>query len=911
MTQTQFPDGVSEPTATPGDSKDESGGTPPVNQLGPLMDEPSEEKVVKGLRKLWDQKEPDMAPRLARWKANARRRAGAIGVHVIKSDPDRNEWRVWAPPGSARVPPTFNQAARLCRRLKSNLIVDKPIPECTPGSASDNSDPDAAEFATRVLLDVGSGAKHNTIKLATRAIDKMMTYDSGFVREYVDPKGGGNRPKAIKASQAATNVSNAVWIDEPNQVPQPGPFITRYVKKAVLPPVDGPEEGLNDIPADAEPDSAAPVEPVVADGGLGPSAGVADPELTDDPTEAELEWLPALRGEVFTGKHLRFIPDTATDIDDAEGVIMSCYKSLGYIRELVPEKIDALTPDELWALVGQRPGTTKDLLPNHLRNDAAKPNLSEDKAAPPPDESQVLLTWLYMQQGPTYPKGCYILGAGEKTLLHRQTWMATINGVEEPLEIPIAQFGGFEEGEDDPYKLGLMHFLGPGNEIRGAALGGAIEHLDRFNRRKVFYSPDTLFQPKSATAAMGTYIATAQGSKPQTEDVPEYPAVGMDILDRASAEMSDESGLQPIAQGQTDPTVQSGLHAQRIIEQVSVGLADIKQSTEEGFIRLWRIQLQLLRAFFTVPQLLKFRGDDQEYKLEEWTAADLGDTRDVRILPGSFTMLAPSAKMAVAEYMMTLGLIDAPQLKYLAGGNIGGLLGIQDDPALLRVRRQLNRYLKGPPKLPPEALQPPAAVPDIAPAPGVPLPPTPEEMAYQPILADIFAPTPNDADPEIAKTRWREMSRTLCGTKHGKFPKAWKAGLEQEYELTRVAAGMGTVADAQQQAATAAASAATAPAPGAQAAPGAPSAPAAPVMGPDGQPVATPLSGDVVPLPTSSGLVPGAQPGVATPLAAGAPAIPPMQINITPPPYGRKKVGVVTRDPTTGSSTIEITEAAG
>jgi len=889
VTQTQFADGVSEETSTPTDTKDSgSTTTPAANQLGPLMDELDEEKVAKGLRKLWDSKDPDMAPRLARWKANGRRRAGAIGVHVIKSDPDKNEYRVWAPPGSARVPPTFNQAARLCRRLKSNLIVDKPIPECTPGSASDNSDPDAAEFATRVLLDVGSAAKHNTIKLATRAIDKMMTYDSGFVREFVDPKGGGNRPKAIKASMAATNVSNAAWIDEENQVPQPGPFVTRYVKAAA--PVEGGTPNLPDEPAQA-----------------------VDPELTDDPALAELEWLPALRGEVFTGKHLRFIPDTATDIDDAEGVIMSCYKSLDYVRELVPEKIDALSVDQLWELVGQRPGTTKDLLPSHMRNDAAKANVTEDKAAPPPGESQVLLTWLYMVQGPTYPKGCYIMSAGEKHLLHRQTWMAEINGVEEPLEIPIAQFGGFEEGEDDPYKLGLMHFLGPGNEIRGAALGGAIEHLDRFNRRKVFYSPDTLFQPKSATAPMGTNMPVAQGSKPATEDVPEYPAVGMDILDRASMEMSDESGLQPVAQGQTDPTVQSGLHAQRIIEQVSVGLADIKQSTEEGFIRLWRIQLQLLRAYFTVPQLVKFRGDDQEYKLQEWTAADLGDTRDVRILPGSFTMLAPSAKMAVAEYMLSIGLIDAPQLKYLAGGNIGGLLGVQDDPALLRIRRQLNRYLKGPPKLPPEATQAPAPVPDIAPAEGVPLPPTPEQLAYQPVLADIFTPMPNDADTEIAKTRYREISRTMCGTKHHKFPPAWRAGLDAEYAKAKFEAGMGTVADgiaAQQQAeATALQAEATKTAgAGAPAAPGAGTPAGAPVMGPDGQPLPTALSGDVLPLAAGSGLQSGA---ATSPLAAGAPGLPPMQINIQPPPFGRKKIGIISRDPETGSSTIEITEAAG
>lgn len=897
MGQSDFADGVSEETSTPREEKGGSAASAPGSGQGPLMDEQDDEKVVKGLRKIWESKDRDMAPREARWKANGKRRGGMIGVHVIKSDPDKNEYKVWVPPGSTRVPPTFNQAARLCRRLKSNLIVDKPIPECTPGSASDSSDPDAAEFATRVLLDVGSGAKHNTVKLATRAIDKMMTYDSGFVREYVDPRGGGNRPKAVKASKAATNVSNAAWINEAEHIPQPGPFVTRYVKKAT-PAVDPTAgvEGLVDAGTVAPPGLAGP-----------------DPELTDDPAEAELEWLPALRGEVFTGKHLRFIPDTASDIDDAEGVIMCCYKSLDYIRGLVPDVVAALSVEQLWELVGQRPGKTKDLLPAHVRDAQAKSNLSESKADPPPDESQVLLTWLYMTQGPTYPKGCYILGAGEKTLLHRQTWMATVNGMEEALELPIAQFGGFEEGEDDPYKLGFMHFLGPGNEIRGASIGGAIEHIDRFNRRKVFHTPDTLFQSKSATASMGTYVAVQAGSKPATEEVPEYPKVGMEIFDRATTEMSDESGLQPVAQGQTDPTVQSGLHAQRIIEQVSVGLSDIKQSTEEGFIRLWRIQLQLLRAFFTIPQLMKYRGDDQEYKLENWTGADLGDTKDVRILPGSFTMLAPSAKMAVAEYMMKLGMIDAPQLKYLAGGNIGGLLGVQDDPSLLRIRRQLTRYLKGPPKLPPEQLQPPAPVPDIAPAPGVPLPPTPGEAAYAPLLADIFAPLPNDADPEIAKTRWREISRTLCSTKHTKLPQPWRAGLEAEYELTRRAAGMGTVAEAQAaqaqaaQAQAQAEAAKNAPAPP-QAAPGAQQGAAAAPMGPDGQPLATPLGGEVMPTMPASGLIPA---GAAPSLGAGGAAIPPMQINIQPPPYGRKKLGIITRDPETGSSTIEITEAAG
>lgn len=764
---------------------------------GPIL-EKDELEVCKIIDTFWTELDSWAAPYIARWKANAMRRQGAIGVHVVKPDPNRNEYKVWAPPGASKVPPTFNQAARLCRRLVSNLFVDKPLPEATPGTATTTDDPDAAEFQTRLLQDITTTPDFDVPRIAARCVGKACTYDSGFALVYVDPKGGGRRPRSIMASKAATTVKDALYVDGDDETPQPGPYVQRYVM---------------------------PLEPPGVPG---------DELLTDDPAEADLEWLPGLRHQRLTGVNVRPISKDATDIETCPGIVIRVPVKLGDLKNQY-EELTEMTAEELWDLAGSRPGNVGAV----LRPDQQQlPKRTDEE--PPPDHTLIIVTSVYIRDGGDYPWGAYAVMLGTKKLVHRQEWAATVNGVKEALPIPLAQFKGFEEGEDDFYGVHLMHLLGPGNEIRAASLGGAIEHMDRFNRRKVFYSPQTLFQPKAAQAQTGTMVPIADGTQPKVEEMPEYPRVGMEIFDRATTENNDESGLAPIAQGQTDPSVQSGLHAQKIIEQVNVGLSDIKQSTEAGIQRLWTIAALLVRAFYTVPMQVQFRGDDQEYKQKEWSAADLANVKDVRIMKGSFTMLAPSAKIAVAEYMAKLGVIDQNRLQELAAGNIGGLMGLQDDPALVRIRRQLSRWYAGPPKAEDPSEEASGTVPtfpgnpanivseeglenqlEAPPAPGIaPLgappaldpavvgsiapvaPPAPDPV--QLALADIFKPSKNDEEPAIAKIRFRELSRAMCSTKYERQPDAWRAGFDAEYDRMRKAAGVGTAAEAAQQQAEAA-----------------------------------------------------------------------------------------------------------
>lgn len=750
--------------------------------IGPLL-EKGEQGVIKLVNGYWEDLEPAMAERIAHWKANRKRRQGVIGVHVVKPNPDKAEWKVWAPPGAAKVPPTFNQPARLSRRLVSNLFVDSPIPEATPGSASDNSDPDAAEFTTRILQDVCTSRHYNVPRIGEMCVSRAATYDSAFARVYVDPKGNGSRPKTIQASQQATTVEDALYQGGDGVTPQPTPYVTRYVTET--------------------------------------------DELTDDPASATLEWLPGIRHEILTGLNLRPIPASSTSIEDCSGVVIRTGVKLGKLRDQFPDELGELDAEELWELVKERPAKSDSSLEP---NDRQIPSNKGEEGDPPPDDTTVVVSSVYMRDQGEYPAGAYVVIAGTKRVLHRQPWEAEVNGVKEALPLPIAQFKGWDEGESDFYGYHLMHFLGPGNEVRAAALGGAIEHMDRFNRRKVFYTPQSLFQPKIGPAQQGVMVPVQQGTAPQVEDVPEYPRVGMELFDRATAELNDESGLQPIAQGMADPSVQSGLHAQKVIEQVNIGLGGIKRSTDDGIERLWTIAVAFLRAYYTISQQIRYRGDDQEYKQKEWSATDLGDTKDVRILKGSFTMLAPSAKLAVAEYMRKLNLIDDNQLRSMAAGNIGGLMGLQDDPALLRIRRQISMWEEGPPKsespaeFQPDAFPGQSSEPDPATLPQDPegvaqemagemsdpsvigsIPPAVADVAAQPApppdpvqlaVQNIFKPAPNDKEPAIAQIRFRELSRAMCGKKYERQPDPWRQGFDAIYEAARKAAGVGTAEEA-------------------------------------------------------------------------------------------------------------------
>lgn len=710
--------------------------------------------AAKRLFEMLEQQKPLLRFRQQMWRVNSLRRRGYTNV-MVRKDEDSDRWTAYAPPDATPSPIGMNKAGRLCERYTSTMFVDPPVPECTPASDSDE-DRDAAEFSTRLLTALGSEAHLNTPLKGQHAFDLASTYDSGFIRYWVDPAGNGYRKMEVMAHPSAPTLELAVT--GPDGVPYPAnELVTRYVM----------------------PDKRT---------------------LTDDKAQAGEQPLPKLRSEVISPLHVRMFPATARDIWEAQGVMFLALKRLGELKSTFPDAFATLDDDELKKLVSKPPEGAEQLLPAQARKrfmaDLQKNTVTDDSLV-------YTISYHHLPSGDDR-HGVYFCVAGDEDNaleLHRGEWWNAEAG--EPLDLPGSQVKQWD-CEDDPWGTGAMTKLGSGNEARAYLQGVMFEQIDRTVNRKVFFPITSTFQPKSAQAQLGTYIPINPGGKPEYEEVPDLPAAVEKMYEAITNEMDDEIGLQLPSQGINPPSVTSGRQAQQLIEQSNVGQSGPRNNMTRCFLRCWRLELQLARAFSTVPQMVSIVGDDGLYKERQWSGTDLGDTKDVQMAKGSFTMLSPTAKINVAKDAAQLQLIGPDDLERIIQGQVGGLIAMQDDPIRARIRRQLGAWMDGPPaELKAQQAAWAQAAADLqqqaqaAATMGVaaPAPPPSPHAQY---AARIFTPAPGDDEPDVAKRRHAEIRRAIASTKFARQDPQYQQPLVAEYQRMRQAAGIVTVAEQQQ-----------------------------------------------------------------------------------------------------------------
>jgi hypothetical protein len=424
---------------------------------------------------------------------------------------------------------------------------------------------------------------------------------------------------------------------------------------------------------------------------------------------------------------------------------------------------------------------------------------------------------VYYRQSKTYPDGAYVVTVGDKFVLYRDDWefdMPQTGGKKMPevRDIPLAQMRWLDDHVDnDPYGLGPLETLGPMDEIRASIVGSMLEYWERFNRPREFVPfGSTLTAEYLAGMRDGKPVQyNAEAGTPVFEAIPPYPPIGEAMLQFITGEMNTAVGLEQAAQGVSTPEVKSGLHARTIIEQALVALSGTKRGSDKCGVRLCRLVLQAMRADYSVPQRMQYVGEDGAYKEREWTGADLGSTKDVQIARGTSTMMAMSAKAQLAREELQIALNAGDRQAYqryqrVMAGNVSTTLGLQDDPATMRVKRQIMQWEQGPgPDLVMQSQQrevmlsqqPPAQV-DPQTGQPVPIQAPPDPMAQA--AASIFAPRPTDEEQAVALVRHQELARAIEGTKFESMPPAWQAGLVQAYDQARKAAGLMTLTEQSQ-----------------------------------------------------------------------------------------------------------------
>lgn len=715
-----------------------TGGRAEQGIAGPNLLEMEESAAVKRLMEDWDQSHRYIKNDIEMWKINVRRSEGYTGVRLNKV---QDEARAYVPWTATPNLTAMNQAARLKRRVRALLFADPPRLEGTPGGDEDE-DRDASDLATHALDDIGSEGNLSYNIKAADAFDSASDFASAFIRFWVDPTGGGWRPKELQAAPVPEATATDPLYQPGGQIPW------------------------------AKPDGTIP-DPIIRyvrqDGTLSDKKN--DPQVVR-------EWLPKIRDEELDGRHVRLIPHTSRDLWEADGAMVGAMVPLGVLKGIFPQ-ITKLAPEKLREIVNARPQSARDLIPKsqqHQPGDIA-------------DATLVFVLSRYHRQSATYPKGAYLCAVGTDTMLHREELWDETNG--EPLDIPITQFKQFNR-KDKPLGIALMEFLGPGNELRAYLFGYFLDHLERLANRAIYAPVTGIYTDEQLQNPMGQVFRIVAGTEPKYGEVPELPRDIKELFAAVKEDLNDEAGVyREAAAGENPAGVKSGTHFQQIVEQTVQAMSDLRQNMERGYTRGGRIILQLIRARYTVPTRVKWTGDDGAYKEQAFVGADLGSCRDVRLAKGSFTQLAPSHKAALAEQMFTLvdettgeRVIGMDELRSVMSGNVGGQLAVQDNPHILRVRRQINMWRKGPPEGTAD------------------LPPTLDQATGQmvqppdPVAAGIFAPGPTDDEPTVARLRAYELGRAIASTRYSRWPAAWQQAIAIEYIRMRQAAGIQTVAEA-------------------------------------------------------------------------------------------------------------------
>jgi hypothetical protein len=717
-------------------------------------------EVFETIHSLVKGQEPLAKNREAKDKHWSRVRRG-IPFSTLTKDEDRSLWKAELPPGiDDRTQPIPNKADDLCRKMGAQVMVDPPIADPKPATDSD-ADRASAELSKKFLKADGDESGTNDTELLRAAIDIEMTKASAFAHVWVDMQGGGWRPKQIKAHPQAVDANN---------------------------PMVGPDGALT---ADHI------LRYVTAQG-----------QFTENPAEADRQWLPQHKVDALTHAHVRTVPATA-DVHSADSVVLIMCRPLSEAKQRFPD-LAQVDDETLRILCDWRPLRPKAVVPPAFRSKLGQQDRDKGKGGVD-DDTLVFWYQKYCEPSPNYPDGAdigvnganggYVLG---RALLRDDIPLPSEPGAPQasrPLlrDIPVAQFRCLHDSEEgDPFGRPAIELFAGANEALAHMYGAVLEHLDILLHPNVYIAALSPVQSWQVNQRNGTPInVMSREDMPTFEQVNQLPSFTPQIIEQLNQDAQQSAQLGDTAAGLDVSTSQSGVAKQTVVQQAKVHLASISQNFWNGVKRYWRIKLQLAQAKLTVPQQVEFVGNDQAFKQQWFSGADFVGVKDVAVMAGSGTMMGPVEKQQYVGIAQQNQWMDPDEAAETGRSLMGDDLGLKPNPHLELIGRQLALWTDGPP----QGFTPAGPAMDQM---GQPMmDPNTGQPAMQPASHNPFEPRPTDEDPWVAKTRYRKLREFIATSEYSKHPPEWRALLDQEYQRMAYAAGVMTVrqqAEAQQQA---------------------------------------------------------------------------------------------------------------
>lgn len=715
-------------------------------------------QVAKEITTEFERQDPACERRKVFWDVNTLQYRGIRGARAIPvAQQDRqwpDHWRLHVPLGSLETQPVLDRTANIVERVTAHLLADPPVPEPEPPTDT-IEDRDAAEMTKRILIAESGTSGVNYLSKFRRAHQKAAITGSSFLYVWTDPTGGGQQPKRVQALPTATTLDDATIDPETGQEAPPEFLTERFM---------GPE-GM----------------------------------LVDDERQAEKQWIPKLKMDVLNAHAVRFLPETAAGIEDADGALILYVRTLGELKDRFPA-VREMSDEQMMKLVGWRPKALKWVLPWFARMGySTEPVLTKDGKVD--DSTLVACLARYQVVSIANPKGSYFTVAGGEFLLYSGEWMVTVeqdDGMvrEEPRDIPLAQVRQLDDTDtDDPYGIGLVKKVGPADEVNGTIILAWLDYLDRVSRPNTWVPMGSTVEAEDLQNRLGLPLFyNAQHGVPVFEQMRPFDVSAKEFFDRSQDYQNDASTLQETGQGLENSNAESGRSKALIINQVAQNMSTLRQNLADGIERAWRIMTQEVRANWDIPTLLKYTSEDGGYAVKEWSKADLRSTRDIKIAIGSFTQYTPQQKAQLAQFYASLGAIDDPdEMKRVLSAAVHPHMGLVDDPVVQRVRSQMSEWKDGPTpefemqyqqfKMAEQAATEAAAqrgmqeeVPRMLEMRGVQMPTGP------------FIRIPTDVEPKVAQKRHRELSRFAQTKAVNRYGPEWAEILHAECEMMRQAA---------------------------------------------------------------------------------------------------------------------------
>lgn len=774
--------------------------TAPIPGAGELLEEEDEKKVFQHILKALKRTQRLRTNRYESAKHWGYVKDGASFSTLEKSE-DLSLWKQTFPLDIEQAPqPIPNKVGDVCNKMRNQVLIDVPLPKPIPDGDDDRSRM-AADVAKKFLRANGTPDAMNDSDLLYSAFDLMMTQRSSFVYVWVDPMGGGWKPKQMKAHPQATDPKN----------PMVGPKLGPDNQPIVIQTAKGPQP-ITERTSD-------PVLRYVAEDEQG------NQTFVKDPSTAARQWMPKLCRKILYASQVQTYPHT-TDVFTARHIDIMMWATLGEAKQRF-ELLNHMSDAQVRTIAKWRPEGLRweTWLPGTLRskrgNDVESGEIHDD----------MLVFWItrFCRSDASYMDGgeISVSGANNGTILFRDTLRDDVDledGTSVPIvrRPPVSQYKGLNDVVGgDMMGLEPISLFGGANEIYAHLYISILETLHKGLNPNVYIPSTSPVTKEEFTKRDGEPITIlVPEDKPTQETVAQLAPESLGVLDRIDHAMNSLAGTDETANGMDSPYAVSGEAKKVAINQAKVGLKQLWHNTMNGQCYYWLICTELAQAKLTVPQQLQLTGIDSAYKQRYFVGSDLVGVTKIAVEPGSGSMMGATEKSQWLALLQQQNWLTPEQAGELARASLSDDLGLASNPHEEAINRQIADWVEGPPdgwdedytnnmkmKQQYEATMQ-QAVASIA-SMGVD-PKTAQQQAMQKVPPPQFKPLytpfmmrPNDKDPAVAKIKTQKLSRFMSSADYNEATPAWRSIYDDAYNAMFYNAGGQTV-EQQAQAAQAA-----------------------------------------------------------------------------------------------------------